>query len=136
MVYDVTARCKVLLAQAAASVSFDQNLRDILDCGSAYIELSHVIQTQTGQAAVRGIQIAAAAIDVKDPVSVPDGIILVPPAGKKYRGCVTDDTDSIRVWTCTVWFHATPNAGITIISGKTVDKMKVLVVHCEIQAVW
>lgn len=85
---------------------------------------------------MRGIQVAAAAVDVDDPISVPDGIILVRPAGKKYRGCVTDDTDRIRVRTCTVWFHATPNAGITIISGKSVDKMKVLAVHCEIQAVW
>ena len=136
MVYDVTARCKFLLTQAAASGRLGQNLRDILDSSSTHIKLGHVIQTQTGQAAVQGIQVAAAAVDVDDPISVPDGIILVPPAGKKYRGCVTDDTDRIRVWICAVWFHATPNAGITIISGKTVDKMKVLVVHCEIQIVW
>ena len=120
------------MAQVAASGRLGQNLRDILDCGSAYIELGHVIQTQAGQAAMRGIQVAAAAVDVDDPISVPNRTILVRPAGKKYRGCVTDDTDSIRVRTCAIWFYSTPNAGITIISGKAVDKMKVLVLHCEI----
>lgn len=44
-----------------------------------------------------GIQIAAAAVDINDPVSVPDGTILVHPAGKKYCGGVTNDTDGIRV---------------------------------------
>lgn len=83
-----------------------------------------------------GLQIAAAAVDVKDPISVPNRTILVRPAGKKYRGCVTDDTDSIRVRTCAVLFHSPPDAGITIISRKTVDKMKVLILHSEVQAVW
>ena len=136
MVYDVTARCKFLLTQAAASGRLGQNLRDILDSSSTHIKLGHVIQTQAGHAAVRSIQVAAAAVNINNPFSMPDGTILVHPAGKKYCGCVTDDTDSIWVRTCAIWFHATPNAGIAIISGKTVDKMKVLVVHGEIQIVW
>lgn len=101
----------------------------------AHIELGHVIQTQTGQAAVCGIQVAAAAVDINDPISMPDGTILVHPAGKKYCGCVTNDTDGIRVWTYTVWFHSPPDAGVAIISGKAMDEMKIPVTYRDVQIV-
>ena len=82
-----------------------------------------------------GIQVAAATVDVDDPVSVPDGRILFHPASEKDCGRMADDTGSVLVGAYAVWFHPTPDAGVVIISRKAVDKMKVLLAHREIQAV-
>ena len=82
-----------------------------------------------------GIQVAAAAVDVDDPISVPDGTILVRPAGEKDRGCVADDTDGVRAGTYAVRFHPTPDASVTIMSGKAVDEMEFLVIYREVQTV-
>ena len=82
-----------------------------------------------------GIQVAAAAVDVDDPISVPDGTILVRSAGEKECGRMADDTDGIRVGTCAVRSHPAPDASVEIISGETVDEMEVSVVHREVQIV-
>ena len=54
----------------------------VLCSGSAYIELGHVVQTQAGQAAVHGFPVATAAVNIDDPIPMPDGEILVHPAGE------------------------------------------------------
>ena len=48
---------------------------------------------------------------------------------------MADGTDGVLVRTYAVWFHPTPDAGAAIMSGKAMDKMKVLSPHCEVQIV-
>ena len=48
---------------------------------------------------------------------------------------MADGTNGVLVKTCAVWVHPTSDAGAAIMSGKSIDKMKVLPTHCEIQIV-
>ena len=48
---------------------------------------------------------------------------------------MADGTDGVLVQTCAVWVHPTSDAGAATMSGKSIDKMKVLPTHCEIQIV-
>lgn len=84
---------------------------------------------------MRGIQVAAAAVDINDPISMPDGTILVRPSSEKDRGRMTNDTDGVLVGTYAVWLYPTPDASVTIMSRKAMHEMKFLVIYREVQTV-
>ena len=76
------------------------------------------------------------AVDVDDPIPMPDGGIHVHLAGEKDRGRVADDADGVRIGACAVRFHPAPYAGVVIVTWETVDQMKFLIAHCEFQIIW
>ena len=78
-----------------------------------------------------GVQVAAAAVDVEDPVPVPDGEVLIHPAGEEDRGGVAHDAEGVRAGTHAVRLRPAPDAGVTVRSGETVDQVEAPAVHCE-----
>ena len=46
------------------------------------------------------VQVTAAAVDVDDPVPMPDRGILIHSAGEKYCRGVADDADGVRIGAC------------------------------------
>ena len=135
MVKNRTKCCEIVSEPPAQCGRLAQNSNDMFSLCSAHIELSHIIQTQAGQTAVRSVQVPTAAVDVDDPIPMPDGTILVRSAGEKDRRRVADDVDGGRIGTCAVRFHPAPDAGIMIFARETVDKMKFLIAHCEFQRI-
>ena len=102
--------------------------------GSTYIELRHIVQTQAGQAAVRGVPVAAAAVNIDDPIPMPDREILVRSSGEKYCGCVADNTDGVRAGTDAIQLYSAPDAGVGIVTWETVNQVKVPAADCNFQA--
>ena len=88
------------------------------------VELRHVVQSETGQTAVRRVAIAASAIDVNDAITMPYTKRLVTDTSQEVDRRVADDADSARVRTSIFWLDASPNARITVSAGTTVDEVK------------
>ena len=53
---------------------------NLLTACAAYVKLRHIVQAQAGEAAML-YAVAAAAVNINDPVTVPDAKGLVVPAG-------------------------------------------------------
>lgn len=70
------------------------------------------------------VQVTAAAVDVDDPVPMPDRGILIHSAGEKYCRGVADDADGVRIGACAIWFYPAPDAGVVVVPWETVDKME------------
>ena len=84
---------------------------------------------------MRGLQVAAATVNVDDPISMPDRKIFVNFTRKKHRRRVADNTDSVRVGAGAVRFHPAPDAGVVITAGEAMDQVKVLTADSELQIV-
>ena len=73
--------------------------------------------------------------NIDDAIPMPDGEILVHPAGKKDCGCVADNADSVWVGTSAARFRPAPDAGVGVVTGKAVNQMKVPAADGDLQAV-
>ena len=84
---------------------------------------------------MHGFPVATAAVNIDDPIPMPDGEILVHPAGEKDCGCVADNADSVWVGTSAARFRPAPDAGMEIVTGEAVNQMKVSAADGDLQAV-
>ena len=99
------------------------------------IELRHVVQPETGQTALRCFLMTAAAIDVKDAVTMPYPEGLVTDTGQEVDRRVADDADGVRVRTPTFWLDASPDARIMVSTGTTTNKAKLLSINGNVQMI-
>ena len=99
------------------------------------IKLRHIIQPETGQTALRCFLMTAAAIDVNDAVTMPYPEGLVTDAGQKVDRRVADDADGVRVRTSIFWLDASPDARITVSTGTTMNKVKLLSINGNVQMI-
>ena len=100
------------------------------------VKLRHVVQSETGQTAVRRVAIAASAIDINDAVTMPYPERLVIDTSQEADRCVADDTDGVRVRTSIIRLDASPNARITVSTGTTVNEVELLPVNGNVQMIW
>ena len=99
------------------------------------IKLRHIIQPETGQTAVRRVAIAAAAINIKDAVTMPYPERLVTDTGQKVDRRVADDADGVRIRTSILGLYASPDARITVSAGTAVNEVKLLSANSNVQMI-
>lgn len=79
-----------------------------------------------------GISAAAAAVNVEDPVSTPDGKVFPRSAGEENGRGMTNDADGVWIRTHAARFYPPPDAGVAIVSRAAVDQVKLLRAHREV----
>ena len=99
------------------------------------IKLRHIVQPETGQTALRCFLMTAAAIDVNDAVTMPYPEGLVTDTGQEVDRRVADDADGVRVRTSIFWLDASPDARITVSTGTTMNKVKLLSINGNVQMI-
>ena len=77
----------------------------------------------------------AAAVDVEDAVSMPDGEVLVMPVREEHCGRVANDADGVRVRASAVRLHPAPDAGVAVHSRAPMHQVEFLLAHCQVQVV-
>ena len=79
--------------------------------------------------------IAAAAINVNNAVAMPYPKRLVTDTSQKVDRRVADDADGVRVRTSIFWLDASPDARITVSTGTTMNKVKLLSNNGDVQMI-
>ena len=84
---------------------------------------------------MRCFLMTAAAIDVNDAVTMPYPEGLVTDTGQEVDRRVADDADGVRVRTSIFWLDASPDARITVSTGTTMNKVKLLSINGNVQMI-
>ncbi len=78
---------------------------------------------------------SAAAVNVDDPIPVPDAEVLIVPPGQKVRGRVADNVNGVRVRAPVLCGHTAPDTGLAVSTGTAVDKVGLLSTGYNVQMV-
>ena len=77
----------------------------------------------------------AAAVDIDDPIPVPDAEILVVLPGQKVRGRVADNANGVRVRAPALCGHTAPDTGLAVSAWAAVDEVELLCASRDVQLV-